>query len=107
MRHSFCLFVANFASLLTIPTVPPYCLVYPIQFTKDTPQDERDHLHPDQVLPGLCTRECVCCQTIHHTNMTLDHYTTYIGSCLLVLQGTQYNEDGLPKVIKLCNHHGP
>ena len=55
----------------------------------------------------LCTRECMCCQTIHHANMTPDHYTTYIGSCLLVPWGMQYHEDSVPKVTKPHNHCGP
>ena len=27
--HSFSMFVANFGSLMAVPTEPPYCLVYP------------------------------------------------------------------------------
>ena len=106
MPHSFCLFVANFGGLMAAPTVLPYCLVYPIKFWKDTPQDEKNHLHPNKVFPGLHTRECVCSRTIHCANTMSDHYTIYVGGHLLVPWGAQYSNEGLPKVTKSCNHHG-
>ena len=39
-----------------------------------------------------------------HDTRSLHHL---VGSCLLVPWDAQYNEDGLPKVTKLHNHHSP
>ena len=107
MPHSFCLFVANFGGLWAVPTEPPYCLVYPTEFTANTPQAARDHRHPQNTLPALCTREYVCRHTIHHANMASDNYTEYTGSHLLILWGAQYPKDGIPQLVKPQNHHGP
>ena len=86
MPCSFCLFAANIGRLLVVPTKPPYCLIYPTEFTDNTPQAERNHHHPENTLPRLHTRECMCRRTIHHANMALDDYTEYTGVCLLILQ---------------------
>ena len=29
-RHAFCLFVSNYGGAMSIPTDPPYCLIYPM-----------------------------------------------------------------------------
>ena len=33
-RHAYCLFVDNLSGIMSIPTVPPYCLVYPTSYVK-------------------------------------------------------------------------
>ena len=48
---SFCLFVADYESMMALPTEPPYCLMYPIHFFNDTPTDLRNQLHTDLFPP--------------------------------------------------------
>ena len=39
-RHAFCLFVSNYGGAMSIPTDPPYCLIYPTSYVRDV---ELDH----------------------------------------------------------------
>ena len=41
-RHAYCLFVDNLSSIMSIPTDPPYCLVYPTTYVKGTEPDHFD-----------------------------------------------------------------
>ena len=45
--HSFCLFIEDYESMMAPLTEPPYCLVYPIQFFNDMPEDLKNQLHMD------------------------------------------------------------
>ena len=53
MPHSFCLLTANFGRLLAMPIDPPYCLVYPMEFSDSTLRVARDHCHPKNTLHTL------------------------------------------------------
>ena len=60
-RRTFCLFVNNFSSAMSIPMDPPYCLVYPTSYVKDV---ELDHFDTHNNLAGMHLHCCVCCTTL-------------------------------------------
>ena len=41
-RRAFCLFVSNYGGAMSIPTDPPYCLVYPTSYVRDVEADHFD-----------------------------------------------------------------
>ena len=41
-RHTYCLFVENLSGIMSIPTDPPYCLVYPTTYVKGTKPNHFD-----------------------------------------------------------------
>ena len=46
-RCTFCLFVSNFGSAMSVPTDLPYCLVYPTSYVRDVDLDHFDtHNNP-------------------------------------------------------------
>ena len=56
-RRAFCLFVSNYGGAMSIPTDPPYCLVYPSSYMRDA---EPDHFDTHNNLVGMCLHHCVC-----------------------------------------------
>ena len=102
--HSFCLFVEDCESMMAPPTEPPYCLVYPIHFFNDMPEDLKNQLHMDLFPPGLCCWECVCHRLIHLANLHEKWETIMGGSHFLLPRGAQYNDNLLPRLIRPWNH---
>ena len=41
-RHAYCLFVDNLSGVMSVPTDPPYCLVYPTTYVKGAEPDHFD-----------------------------------------------------------------
>ena len=60
-RHAFCLFVSNFGGPMSVPTHPPYCLVYPTSYIKD---EDLDHFDTCNNPAGMCLHHCICCATL-------------------------------------------
>ena len=102
--HNFCLFVEDYESMMAPPTEPPYCLMYPIHFFNDTPEDLKNQLHTDLFPLGLCFQECVCHQLIQWANLHEKWETIIGGSRFLLPHGAQYDDNLLPWLIRLQNH---
>ena len=101
---SFCLFIEDYESMMAPPTEPLYCLVYPIHFFKDMPEDLKNQLHTDLFPPGLHCQECVCCQLIHQANLHKKWETIMGGSHFLLPRRAQYDDNPLPQLIRPQNH---
>ena len=56
-RHAYCLFVENLSGIMSIPTDPPYCLVYPITYIKGA---QSDHFNTQNTPAGTRLHHCVC-----------------------------------------------
>ena len=102
-RRPFCLFVNNFGSAMSVPTDPPYCLVYPTSYVKDV---ELDHFDTRNNPAGTCLRRCVCCTTLQFSNDEPKEHTNYAGSSLILPRRAQYNDQWFPAILELRNHHG-
>ena len=80
-RCAFCLFVNNFSGAMSIPTDPPYCLVYPTSYVKDV---DPDHFDTRNNLAGMCLHHCVCSATLQFSNNDSKEHTNYAGSHLIL-----------------------
>ena len=102
-RHAFCLFISNFRGAMSIPTDPPYCLVYPTSYIRDVDLDHFDtHNNP----AATCLHHCVCCATLQFNNDKPKDHTNYTGSCLILPCGAQYNDWLFPTILESQNHCG-
>ena len=102
--HSFCLFIEDYESKMAPPTEPLYCLVYPIHFFNDMPEDLKNQLHMDLFPLGLCCWECVCHRLIQWANLH-EKWETIMGSSRFLLpHRAQYNDNLLPQLIRPWNH---
>ena len=100
---SFSMFVANFGSLMVVPTEPPYCLVYPNIYAASVPPEDRNHFNIQGGPPRLHTHICICHTLLNHADLSEAHMQKYHSSCMVIAQGAQYNHL-LPKITMLCNH---
>ena len=103
-KCTFCLFVNNFGDTMSIPTDPPYCLVYPTSYIKDV---EPDHFDTHNNLAGPRLHHCICCATLQFSNDDPKECTNYTGSCLILPHRAQYNNRLFPAILEPWNHHGP
>ena len=103
-RHAFCLFVSNFGGAMSIPTDPPYCLVYPTSYVRDV---DPDHFDTCNNLAGMCLHCCVCHTTLQFNSDEPKECTNYAGSCLILPRRAQYNDQLFPMILKPQNHGGP
>ena len=102
-RRTFCLFVSIFGGTMSIPTDPPYCLVYPTSYVRDVDLDHFDtHNNP----AGMCMHHCVCHTTLQYNNDKPKERTNYTWSCLILPRGAQYNDRLFPTILKPWNHCG-
>ena len=60
-RHTFCLFFNSYGGAMSIPTDPPYCLIYPTSYIKDVELDHFQHLQQP------CQNTSVPLHMPHHT----------------------------------------
>ena len=100
-RHAFCLFVNNFSGTMSIPTDPPYCLVYPTSYIKDV---DPDHFDTCNNPAGMRLCHCVCHTTLQFSNNDPQECTNYAGSCLILPHGVQYKDQLFPAILELQNH---
>ena len=103
-RHAFCLFVNNFRGTMSIPTDPPYCLVYPTSYVKDV---DLDHFDTCNNRVGTRLHRCICHATLQFNNNEPEECTNYAGSCLILPHGAQYNDQLFLAILELQNYRGP
>ena len=101
-RHTYCLFVDNLSGIMSIPTDPPYCLVYPTTYIKGT---EPDHFDTWNSPVGTRLHCCVCRATLQFSNTDPKQCTKYAGSHLIMPHGVQYNDLLYPAILEPWNHH--
>ena len=101
--HSFSMFVANFGSLMAVPTEPPYYLVYPNIYSASVPPKDRNHFDVQCGPPRLHTHICICHALLQHADLSKAHRSKYHGNHMVIPWGVQYNHL-LPKITMLCNH---
>ena len=83
-RHAFFLFISNFGGTLAIPTDPPYCLVYPTCYVRDT---DLDHFDTRNNPAGTHLHHCVFHTTLSSAMTNPKSALTTPGaasSCLVV-----------------------
>ena len=103
-RCIFCLFVNNYEGMMSVPTDPPYCLIYPMSYMKDV---EPDHFDTCNNPARTCLHHCMCCATLQYINDDPHYHRAYSRSCLILPCGAQYKEQLFPKILKLWNHWAP
>ena len=102
-RRTYCLFVDNLSGTMSIPTDPPYCLVYPTSYVKGI---EPDHFDTCNSPTGTCLHHCVCHTTLQFSNDDPKQRTKYVSSHLILPLGVQYNEWLYPSILEPQNHCG-
>ena len=103
---SYTMLVTNFFGIMAIPTDPPYCLVYPVNYSDDVATKNQNHFNTTVSLPGLCTCSCICCALLQHADLMEAHRWKYNGSHLIVPCGAQY-KTLFPEITMPHNHRGP
>ena len=103
-RHAFCLFVSNYGGTMSIPTDPPYCLIYLTSYVRDV---EPDHFDTHNNSAGTCLCHCICHAMLQFTNDDPDRCREYSWSQLILPHGAQYKERLFPKILRLWNHQEP
>ena len=103
-RCAFCLFVNNYGGTMSIPMDPPYCLIYPMSYTKDV---EPDHLDTRNNLAGTHLCHCICHATLQHMNDHPNQCIEYGRSCLILFHRAQYKERLFPEILEPQNHQAP
>ena len=86
---AFCLFVNNYGGIMSVPTDPPYCLVYPTSYVKDV---EPDYFDTCNNPARTHLRHCICCATLQYMNDDPYYCQAYGRSCLILPCGAQYKE---------------
>ena len=103
-RHAFCPFVNNYGGAMSIPTDPPYCLIYPTSYVKDV---ELDHFNTCNNPARTCLHHCICNATLQHMNGNPLHHREYGRSHLILSHRAQYKEQLFPKMLEPWNHRAP
>ena len=103
-RCAYFLFMDNLSGVMSVPTDPPYCLVYPTTYVKGT---EPDHFDIQNSPAGMRLHRCVCRATLQFSNTDPQQRTKYRGSRLIVPCRVQYNDHLFPAIVEPQNHHGP
>ena len=103
-KCAYCLYVDNLSGAMSVPTDPPYCLVYPTSYVKGV---EPDHFDTHNSPMGMHLHRCVCCATLQLSNDDPKEHTKYVGSHLILPCRVQYNDWLYPAILELQNHCGP
>ena len=101
--RTYCLFVDNLSSAMSIPMDPPYCLVYPTSYVKGV---EPDHFDTCNSPAGMRLHHCVFHATLQFSNDDPKECTKYVRGCLILPHGAQYNDWLYPAILELWNHCG-
>ena len=88
---------------MSIPTDPPYCLVYPTSYVRDV---EPDHFDTHNNPVGTHLYLYVCCATLQFTNDDPKELKTYTRSHLILARRAQYNDWLFPMILEPRNHQG-
>ena len=99
-KHTFCLFVSNYGSAMSIPMDPPHCLIYLMSYVRDI---ELDHFDTCNSLAGTCLCHCICHTTLQFTEDDPNQHREYSRSQLILPRGAQYKEWLFPKILKPWN----
>ena len=102
--RTFCLFVSNYGGTMSIPTDPPYCLIYPMSYVRDM---EPDHFDTCNSPARTCLCCCICCTTLQHMNDDPNQHREYARSHLILPCRAQYKERLFPEILELWNHRVP
>ena len=86
---------------MSIPTDPPYCLVYLTTYVKGT---EPKHFDTWNSSVGTHLHHCVCRATLQFSNTDPQQRTKYAGSHLIIPRGVQYNNHLYPTILEPWNH---
>ena len=89
---------------MSVPTDPPYCLVYSTSYMKGVKLDHFD-THNNPVGTFMC--HCICHTTLQFMNTYPNLYKQYLGGQLILPHGAQYHEWLFPAILKPRNHHKP
>ena len=103
-RRAYCLFVDNLSGIMSIPTDPPYCLVYPTSYVKGI---EPNHFDTHNSPAGMHLHCCVCHATLQFSNDDPKLRTQYVGSRLIPPRKAQYNDRLYPSILEPRNHCSP
>ena len=103
-KCTYCLFVDNLSGIMSIPTDPPYCLVYPTTYVKGA---EPDHFNTHNSPTGMRLHHCVCRATLQFSDTDPQQHTKYGGSHLIIPHGAQYDDHLFPTILEPRNHRGP
>ena len=87
---------------MSVPTDPPYCLVYLTSYVKDV---DLDHFDTHNNLAGTRLDHCICCATLQFSNDEPKECTNCAGSCLILPCRVQYNDWLFPAILEPWNHH--
>ena len=103
-RHAFCLFVNNYGGVMSVPTDPPYCLIYPTSYVKNMEPDHFDtHNNPTRTHLHCC----ICHTTLQYMNDDPHYHRAYGRSHLILPCGAQYKEQLFPEILEPWNHQVP
>ena len=103
-RHAFCLFISNYGGAMSIPTDPPYCLVYPTSYVRDM---EPDHFNTCNHLARTRLHHCICRTILQYMNDDPNQHREYAGSHLILHSEAQYKERLFPEILEPWNHWEP
>ena len=76
-RHTFFLFVSNYGGTMSVPTDPPYYLIYPTSYMRDV---EPDHFDTCNNPAGTHLCCCICHTMLQFTNDDPDQQREYSGN---------------------------
>ena len=89
---------------MSIPTDPPYCLVYPTTYIKGI---KPNHFNTQNSPVGMRLHRCICQATLQFSNTDPQQRTKYTGSHLIIPRRVQYNDHLYPTILEPRNHCGP
>ena len=88
---------------MSLPTDPPYCLIYPMSYVGDI---ELDHFDTCNNPAGTRLHHCKCCATLQYMNDNPNQHSKYSGSQLILPHRVQYKEQLFPEILEPQNHRG-
>ena len=103
-RCTYCLFVDNLSGAMSVPTDPPYCLMYPTSYVKGA---KPYHFDTCNSPAGTHLHRCVFHATLQFSNYDPKECTKYVESCLILPRRAQYNNWLYPAILEPRNHHSP
>ena len=89
---------------MSVPTDPPYCLVYPTSYMKDV---EPDHFNTHNNPAGTHLHHCICHTTLQYMSDDPRYHRAYGRSHLILPHGAQYKEQLFPEILEPRNHWAP
>ena len=91
-------------SAVLCPSPRTLPIAYPTSYIKGV---KPDHFDTHNSPAGMCLHHCVCRATLQFSNDDPKERTKYVGSCLILPHGVQYNDQLYPTILEPWNHHSP